>query len=161
MTILTVWCFAELDGARRAERELAALSELGLVVVDDASLVFWPRTAVLPQTRGAGNIVHSSPLAPTYWGLLYGLAFAAPMLEDADTQPRGLHEVGIDGPVITRLRQGLRPGSSGLLAVMDAPIAPEHCLLLSACGAGTKSFDVRLSDEQTANLHRVFGSERR
>lgn len=157
MTTLTAWCFAELDGARRAERELAALSESGLVVVDDASLVFWPRTAALPQTRGAGNIVHSGPLAPTYWGLLYGLAFAAPMLAGGGTEPRDLHEVGIDGPVITRLRQNLRPGSSGLLAIMDAPIAPEHGLLLSGCGTGTESFEVSLSDEQAANLHRVFG----
>lgn len=157
MTALTAWCFADMDGAMVAERELAVLSDLDLLYVDDASLVFWPRTALVPQTRGAGNVVHNRPLGATFWGLLYGLAFAAPLLESADVKPRYLQEVGVDAVLIARMRAGLRPGTSGLLTVTDGPVGPDVSQRLAGSGAVTTVFDVSLTHEHAANLRRVFG----
>lgn len=159
MTTLTAWCYHDLDGAMRAERELAALSDQELVTVDDASLVFWPRTAVVPQTRGAGNVVHTRPLGSTFWGLFYGLAFAAPLLESGDVKPRYLQEVGVDAVLVTRMRAGLRPGTSGLLTVTDRPVNPDVAEQLATCGPAATSFDLSLSGEHSANLRRVFGGD--
>lgn len=155
MTTLSTWCFERLDGAMRAERELAALSELGRLTVDDASLVFWPRTAEAPQMRAAGNVAQGRPLGPTFWGLLHGLVFAAPLLGCSDTGLRYLGRVGVDARFIARLRSDLGRGSSALLTVTHLPVPPE---VAGRLGDNGPSFQSQLSDQHEANLRRVFGA---
>lgn len=158
MTTLSTWCFDRLDGAMRAEQELAALSQLGRLSVEDACLVFWPRTAQAPQMRAAGNVVQGRPLGSSFWGLLHGLTFAAPLLGCADSGPRCLAEVGVDTELIERLRANLRRGSSALLTVTGRPVPPELVARLGGGRSAGPAVQRQLSPRHEENLHRVFGS---
>lgn len=173
MMTLSAWCFGRLDAAMGAERELAAMSDLGRLGVDDASLVFWPRTAEVPQMRAVGNVVQRRPLGQAFWGLVQGLVLAGPVLGGSGGEPgnlseagRGgghrladlplsccLGEVGVEGQFIGELRSGLVRGSSALLTVTELPIGPEVAVRLG----GGPTIESRLSDRHEANLCRVFG----
>ncbi|WP_029135525.1 DUF1269 domain-containing protein [Nakamurella lactea] len=164
MTTLTVWRFADVDGALRAEREVAMLSALDRLPINDAWLILWPKTAPSPHTRGAGNIAQLAPLDQSFWGLLHGHVFAAPLLAGDGPESHYLQEVGVDAQLIHLLRAGLRQGSSALLTITDQDVPTE----LAAQIAGARHhqdrdhyrdriFHRRLTAEHAGNLRRVFG----
>ena len=157
MTNLTVWRFPDLDGGIRAEREAAALSAVDRLPINDAALVLWPAAAPAPHTRTAGNIAHLAPLDEYFWGLLFGLVFAAPLLGRDDIEPSCLEEVGIDAAFTRALRADVGPGASALVAVTHQEIAPDVAeQVAGATGRDRISF-TRLSTAHSSNLHRVFG----
>ncbi|ALG09403.1 DUF1269 domain-containing protein [Kibdelosporangium phytohabitans] len=162
MTTLTVWRFANPDGADRAAGILSRLAQDNLITVHDAATVSWHPGAKKPRTRQLHTLAGSSALGGAFWGMLFGLIFFVPLLGAAVGAAVGgltgaLTDVGINDELIRRLRDDVVPGTSALFilssdAVLDrirTSFEPEHPELVFT----------NLSPAEENRLRETFGEE--
>lgn len=162
MTTLTVWRFADPDGAARAAKILTRLSQDNLITVHDAATVSWHPGRTKPKTRQLHDLTGSGALGGAFWGMLFGLIFFIPLLGAAVGATVGaltgtLTDVGISDDLIRRLRTDVVPGTSALFilssdAVLDkvrTSFEPEHPELVFT----------NLSAVEEARLREIFGDD--
>ena len=133
MATLTVWKFADADGADRVEKKLIALSKQELINIHDAAVVTWPADAKKPKTKQLSSLTGAGAAGGAFWGLLFGILFFVPLFGMALGAAIGaisgsLANVGIDKDFIESVREKITPGTSALFlmssdAVVDR-VAP-------------------------------------
>jgi uncharacterized membrane protein len=126
MSTLVAWKFDTCDGAERGGRTLQqrlSLSEGSEdKLVRDAARVSWspgggkPTTAIVPL--GSSD----AALGETFWGVLFGVIFFAPLLDAAAASATGggsdgLADLGIDEVSVNRVRDAVTPGTSALFVI--------------------------------------------
>ena len=79
MNTLVVCRFGDPLGAESVLSPLRALAREGELVIGDASLVSWPRTARKPSTETLGTLTGPGELWGGSWGVLLGLIFLVPI----------------------------------------------------------------------------------
>lgn len=159
MATLTVWKYDTTDGADEAVKNLEALVQQDLIVLEDAATVRWevgkkkPKTHQLTSTKGLGA------MSGTFWGMLFGLIFFVPLLGAAVGAAAGalsgsLTDVGIDDAFINKVRDQVTPGTSALfLMTSDAVIDKVREAMRGNEG---ELIFTNLSSEQEAALREVF-----
>ena len=125
MTTLTVWRFDSPDGAARAAAVLAALVAEESLGLHDAAVVEWEARRRKPRTRQLTGPGLEAELGEGFWGLLFGLTFAVPLLGAAVGSAGGaivdaLADVGIEDRFINRVRDQVTPGTSALVVLGPA-----------------------------------------
>lgn len=154
-TTFASWHFSGVDDASRAERRLATVSAAQRLRVDDAVLLLWPASTAAPLMRSTGNVAQLAPLRQYFWGMLFGHAFAAPLLGD-EPSPQYLWEVGVDEAYVTTLRAEVLPGTSALLVVTRARLDRRLALDVAGEPGCARFTQIRLTSAQSRNLRRVF-----
>ena len=171
---MTVWFLDDERGAERAARTLADLERRGLVTVLGAGLVSWPRGSPRPRTRQASATNLGGALGASFWGLVLGLVFLAPLTADGgagaeaaperdgserDGEERALRGIGLGEDFVHDVRAGVRPGTSALLVLSaGAPGETVGTALTGTGPAGTGRVETRLTREQEARLREVFAT---
>src|SRR5262245_6644941 len=122
MATLTVWKFADPDGAARAEDKLVQLQQQDLIQVHDAALVSWPVDEKKPKTTQLSHLARTAALGGAFWGLLFGLLFFIPLFGMAVGAAMGaiggaMSDVGIDDDFINSVRDQIQPGTSALFVL--------------------------------------------
>jgi uncharacterized membrane protein len=129
MSTLVAWKFDTSEGAERGGR---TLQHLGLSegsedkLVRDAARVSWspgggkPTTALVPVSPS------DAALGETFWGVLFGVIFFAPLLDAAAASATGggsdgLTDLGIDEVSVNRVRDAVTPGTSALFVIGAEP----------------------------------------
>lgn len=117
-TTLTAWKFQRPYTAESAAETLRDLARESLLVVYDAATVEWERTATRPTASQLYPITDVGALGTTFWGRLFGLLFYIPLWDEANGMlSRALTDQGIDDQFVTRVREGIRPGTSALFVM--------------------------------------------
>jgi uncharacterized membrane protein len=160
MSTLTVWKFADADGAAGALDTLVGLQKQGLIDVDDAAVVTWPVGDKRPKTRQLNSTVGAGALGGSFWGFLFGLIFFVPLLgllvgAASGALAGSLSDVGIDNDFIERVRENVTPGTSALFALTENAVVDK----VKDAFSGTKAelLFTNLSTEQDKALHEAFG----
>src|SRR5947209_15755663 len=127
MATLSVWKFDHPDGASQAVRTLKALQDEGLIVLHDGAIVEWPEGKKKPATNQLHDLVGPAALAGTFWGLLFGILFFAPLVGMALGAGGGaligaLRDVGIDDDFIRRTKSEVTPGTSALFVLTSSAV---------------------------------------
>ncbi|WP_323100673.1 YhjD/YihY/BrkB family envelope integrity protein [Intrasporangium sp. YIM S08009] len=119
---LTVWRFDDETGAQAAGRTLGELERRGALRVLDAAVVTWPTGASRPRASQLASTRASGALGGSFWGLLLGIIFFAPVLGLAVGAAAGalggsLREAGIGETFIRQVRDEVTPGTSALFVM--------------------------------------------
>ena len=118
MATLTVWKFADPDGADKALETLEGLQKQALIEVLDGAVVSWPPDKKKPKTRQLHSTTGAGAIGGAFWGLLFGLIFFIPLIGaiGAATGPLvgSTTDGGISDDFITTVRGEVTPGSSAL-----------------------------------------------
>jgi uncharacterized membrane protein len=119
MATLTVWKFDTADGADQALETLLRLESEELLDLVDGAVVSWPEGAKKPTTRQLKPSMGRYALVGAFWGLLFGVIFAVPLLGLALGGGMGvltasLADIGIDDDFIKQVRRTVTPGTSAL-----------------------------------------------
>lgn len=119
---LTLWRFEHEDDAEAASRTLADLERQGALRVIDAVVVTWPTGARRPRASQLLTSSTSGALGGSFWGLLLGIIFFAPLLGLAVGSAAGalggaLRETGISEAFIQQARDEVVPGTSALFVL--------------------------------------------
>jgi uncharacterized membrane protein len=127
MNTLTAWKLPDPGGAEEALTRLRALAKQGLIHVDDAALVTWPRERRRPQTRELGSLTGPGALWGGFWGMLLGLVFVAPLAGLAVGAAAGalmgtLTDFGISDEFISEVRERVTPGTSALFLLSHGAV---------------------------------------
>lgn len=155
MATLTVWQFAEPDGAARSADLLGQLVLGDPLAIHDAAVIEWEAGDRKPRTRQLAGELGSG-----FWGLLFGLVFFVPLLGAAIGATTGalagaLADVGIDDHFINRVRDQVTPGTSALfLLASESAVDRVHDAL---AGLRPTVIATDLDDDQEAALRAVFG----
>lgn len=119
---LTLWRFDDEGGAEAASRILGELERKGALRLLDAAVVTWPAGARRP--RGSPVLTGSArgALGGSFWGLLLGIIFFAPLLGLAVGAATGalggsLRDAGISDAFIREAREAVTPGTSALFVM--------------------------------------------
>jgi uncharacterized membrane protein len=162
MNALTAWIFPTADGAEAALGRLRPLAEGGRISIDDAALLTWAPKRRKPKLRELGSLRGPGALWSGFWGLLLGMIFLVPNAgltfgAAAGAIAGSLVEVGIDDAFITPVRTEIRPGTSALFVLCDAPT-------VDALGRELDALDSRLlranlTDEEEQQLRTAFMEE--
>jgi len=161
LATLTVWRFEGANGADEASRTLGELERRGAIRVVDAAVVTWPSGARRPRASQVLSTTASGALGGSFWGLLLGVIFFAPLLGLAVGAAAGalggsLRDAGIGDAFIQEVRDEVTPGTSALFVmtadgdverVRDAFLAHHPTLL-----------HTNLTPEQDAALREYFGA---
>lgn len=115
----------KFDGPDTADRALLAVEGMhqrGLIQILDAAVVSWPEGERKPRTRQLNSTTAAGALNGTFWGMLLGLLFFAPLLGAAVGAAAGalggaLSDVGINDDFIAQVREKITPGTSALFAM--------------------------------------------
>lgn len=159
MATLTVWKFADADGADQAEATLADLQRQELIKIHDAAIVRWDAGAKKPRTRQLNNLTGVGAMSGAFWGLLFGILFFVPLLGLAVGAAAGalggsMADVGIDDDFIKSVRDKVQPGSSALFVMTsDAVMDKVHAAFQ---GQKAELINTNLSAEEEAKLREVF-----
>jgi uncharacterized membrane protein len=159
MATLTVWKFADADGADKAEATLADLQRQELIKIHDAAIVRWDADAKKPKTRQLNNLAGVGAMSGAFWGLLFGILFFVPLLGLAVGAAAGaiggsMADVGIDDGFIATVRDKVQPGSSALFVMTsDAVMDKVHAAFQ---GQQAELINTNLSAEEEAKLREVF-----
>ena len=137
MNTLVVCRFGDPVGAERVLPPLRALAHDGELVIGDAALVSWPRTARKPSTETLGTLTGPGELWGGSWGVLLGLIFLVPIAGPAFGAAAGafagtLADLGVDDDFVVRLREVVTPGASALFVLSDAAGADRLVAALAA-----------------------------
>lgn len=119
---LTVWRFDSENGADEASHTLGELERRGAIRVIDAAVVTWPRGARRPRASQVLSTTASGALGGSFWGLLLGIIFFAPLLGLAVGAAAGalggsLRDAGIGDAFIQEVRDEVTPGTSALFVM--------------------------------------------
>jgi uncharacterized membrane protein len=122
---LVVCRFGDPLGAESVLSPLRALAREGELVIGDASLVSWPRTARKPSTETLGTLTGPGELWGGSWGVLLGLIFLVPIAGPAFGAAAGafagtLADLGVHDDFVVRVREEVTPGTSALFVLSDA-----------------------------------------
>lgn len=119
---LTLWRFDDEDGAEAASRTLSELHRQGALNLIDAAVVTWPAGSRRPRASQVVTSTGKSALGGSFWGLLLGVIFFAPLLGLAVGAAAGalggtLRDAGIGDSFIQQARDAVTPGTSALFVV--------------------------------------------
>ena len=158
---LTVWRFDDENGAQEAGRTLGELERRGALRVLDAAVVTWPADASRPRTSQVVSSRASGALGGSFWGLLLGIIFFAPVLGLAVGAAAGalggsLREAGIGEAFIRQVRDEVAPGTSALF-VMTSDVVLEQVRAAFLAHHPTL-LHTDLTPEQDAALREYFGA---
>jgi uncharacterized membrane protein len=163
MATLTVWKFETADGADEALDTLLRLESEQLLDLIDGAVVSWTEGAKKPRTRQLKPTMGKYSLVGAFWGLLFGLLFAVPLLGLALGGGMGaltasMADIGIDDEFITQVRQSVTPGTSALFLYTQKV---QEGLLdkLSTARSRPTLIQSSLSADQEARLRAAFGEE--
>jgi uncharacterized membrane protein len=159
VSTLTVWKFADPDGAARALNTLTGLAKQELIVVDDAAIVSWPADKKKPKTQQMHSMTGAGALGGSFWGFLFGLIFFVPLLGLAVGAATGalagsLTDVGIDDDFIKRVRAEVTPGTSALFAMTDNAVIDK--VRDAFDGTQGELLFTNLNDDQDRALREAF-----
>ena len=159
MATLTVWKFADPEGANKAVDLLEDLQSQQLIKVHDAATVTWESDRRKPKTRQLASLTGAGAMGGAFWGLLFGLLFFVPLLGMAIGAAAGalsgsLADVGIDDKFIASVREKVTPGTSALFVLTsDAVMDKVHAAF---AGQNPELVYTNLSADEEARLHEVF-----
>ena len=162
MSTLTVWRFAEPDGADLAIGVLEDLQKQGLITIHDAAVVSWPLERKRPKTKQLNDLAGAGALSGSFWGLLFGLLFFVPLFGMAVGAAMGalsgsMADVGIDDDFINSVRSEVQPGTSALFVMSSDAVADR----VRDAFADRKAtlVDTNLSGEDEERLREYFAEE--
>ena len=124
-TTLTTWKFQSSDRAEVAARTLRRLARENLLVVHDAETIEWETDAIGPRASQLHPITDVGALGTAFWERLFGLLFFAPRGGANGAPHPALMDVGIDDRFVTRVRDGITPGTSALFVVSPDAVVDE------------------------------------
>jgi uncharacterized membrane protein len=159
MATLTVWKFADPEGANKAVDLLEDLQKQKLITVHDAATVTWEPGKKKPKTRQLASLTGAGAMGGAFWGLLFGLLFFVPLLGMAIGAAAGalsgsLADVGIDDEFIGTVRAKVTPGTSALFVLTsDAVMDRVHAAFSDQ---SPELIYTNLSADEEARLHEVF-----
>ena len=159
MATLTVWKFADPEGANKAVDLLEDLQRQQLITIHDAATVTWEPGKKKPKTRQLASLRGAGAMGGAFWGLLFGLLFFVPLLGMAIGAAAGalsgsLADVGIDDKFIGSVREKVTPGTSALFVLTsDAVMDKVHAAF---AGQSPELIYTNLSADEEARLHEVF-----
>lgn len=125
MQELIVLAFDSEDGALNVRDKLNDLQKQELITLGDAAVVIREDEGK-PKVKQATSLVGSGALGGSFWGLLIGLIFFAPILGAAVGAATGalsghFADIGVDDDFIKEVGNTIEPGHSALfLLVTDA-----------------------------------------
>ena len=124
VSALSAWTFGTEDGASFALALLRDLVAGDGVRVHDAATLSWEADAPVPRICEAPAFASAGSPGAEFWGLLFGLTYAVPLIEAAvgrigEEPAAGLGRIGVDQTFTHKLRDRLVPGSSALLVLSD------------------------------------------
>jgi uncharacterized membrane protein len=159
MATLTVWKFADPDGAERAVETLTQLARRDLLKVHDAATVSWPAGKKKPKTTQLTNLAGPGALTGTFWGLLFGIIFFVPIIGMAVGAAAGaiagsLSDVGIDDGFIARVRDEVQPGTSALFVLSSDAVIDE--VVHAFQGQEMQLLYTSLSEDEELKLRETF-----
>jgi uncharacterized membrane protein len=160
---LLVCRFEDTAGARRALGALRRLAEDGVIEVDDAALVEWPRRARKPSTETLGSLTGPGGLWGGSWGVLLGLIVLVPIAGPVFGAAAGafagtLADIGVDEGFVSGVRELVTPGTSALFVLCGAADADRlDGAVRSDRGATIRC---RISREHEERLLTALGEER-
>jgi uncharacterized membrane protein len=159
MATLSVWKFAEPEGAKRSVATLEALQQEALITLHDAAIVSWPVDKKRPKTKQLHSLAGAGALSGSFWGLLFGLLFFVPLFGIAVGAAVGalsgsLADVGIDDDFIAAVRSEVQPGTSALF-VMTSDAVPDRVRDAFA-GQHATLLHTNLSPDEEARLRDYF-----
>jgi uncharacterized membrane protein len=163
MSTLSVWAFADVDGAARGLRVLERLQTRGRLVISDSAVAERSETALRPVTYQTGVVDGDALLSGAFWGLLFSLLYLAPIagLTGPAWPPDGLARIGLPEEMLSRIREQTTPGTSllfllssesALEQVRSALASPEDDALRPLCVSSS------MTTAQALALHRAFGA---
>lgn len=162
MATLTVLEFSTPEGADQALNTLVNLQKQGLIQLQDAAVVTWPKGAKKPKTHQANNLAARGALDGAFWGMLFGLLFFVPFLGMAIGAAMGalsgaFADVGIDDSFIMKVRQEVTEGTSALFVLSHNAVADR--VIPELKGLNPKVLATNLPAEQEAKLREVFAQD--
>lgn len=125
MNELIVLAFDNEDGALNVRDKLNELQKQELITLGDAAVVVREGDGK-PKVKQAQSLVGAGALGGSFWGLLIGLIFFAPILGMAVGAVTGalsgrFADIGVDDEFIKEVGETIEPGHSALfLLVVDA-----------------------------------------
>ena len=159
MATLTVWKFADPEGANKAVDLLEDLQSQQLITIHDAATVTWEPGKKKPKTRQLDSLKGAGAMGGAFWGLLFGILFFVPLLGMAIGAAAGalsgsLADAGIDDKFIGSVREKVTPGTSALFVLTsDAVMDKVHAAF---AGQSPELIYTNLSADEEARLHEVF-----
>lgn len=162
MATLTVWKFADPNGAEQALTTLEGLQKQGLIEVLDGAVVNWPADKKKPKTRQLHSTTGAGALGGAFWGLLFGLIFFIPLFGAAIGVATGaligsMTDVGISDDFIKSVRDQVTPGTSALFLMSQNAVVDR--VRSAFAGTNAQLIHTNLSEEQEAKLREAFGEE--
>jgi uncharacterized membrane protein len=159
MATLSVWKFAEPDGAKRAVATLEALQQQDLIELHDAATVTWPTDKKRPKTKQLHSLAGAGALSGSFWGLLFGLLFFVPLFGLAVGAAIGalsgsLADVGIDDDFVAAVRSEVQPGTSALFVMTSHTVSDK--VREAFAGQHATLLHTDLSPEEEARLRDYF-----
>jgi uncharacterized membrane protein len=156
---LTVWKFADPDGAEAALATLTDLQKQGLIQVQDGAVVRWDEHRKKPKTTQLHNLTGVGAMSGAFWGMLFGLLFFVPLLGAAMGAAFGamsgsLADVGIDDRFIEEIRAKVTPGTSALFLLSASGVRDRIAEAFS--GTQVELLHTNFSSEEEAKLREVF-----
>jgi uncharacterized membrane protein len=162
MATLSVWKFAEPDGAAQAESNMLQLQSQELIRVQDAAVVSWQKDAKKPKTKQLNSLTGAGALGGAFWGMLFGLLFFVPLLGAAIGAAAGaltgkLADVGIDDDFIKRVKENVTPGTSALFALTSNAVIDRVAAAFE--GVHAQLIETNLSEQEEAHLRAAFADD--
>jgi uncharacterized membrane protein len=159
MATLTVWKFADPEGANKAVDLLEDLQSQQLITIHDAATVTWESGKKKPKTRQLASLKGAGAMGGAFWGLLFGLLFFVPLLGMAIGAAAGalsgsLADVGIDDKFIGSVREKVTPGTSALFVLTSDAVMDK--VQAAFAGQNPELIYTNLSADEEARLHEVF-----
>lgn len=161
LATLTVWRFDDADGAEAASRTLSELERQGALRLIDAAVVTWPLGARRPRASQVLTGAATGALGGSFWGLLLGIIFFAPLLGLAVGAATGalggsLRDSGISDAFVQQVRDEVTPGTSALFVMTsDVDVDRVRDAFLSH---RPTLIHTNLTPEQDAALREYFGT---
>jgi len=159
MADLTVWKFAQADGAQSVLDKLADLQKQHLIQIKDAAIVTWREGKSKPKTKQALPLVSLGALDGAFWGMWFGLIFFVPLFGAAVGALTGalsghFRDYGINDDFIKTVRNEITEGTSALFLLTEEVTLDKVKDALQ--GDSAQLIQSSLSKEQEAMLQAHF-----
>jgi len=158
MATVTVLKFPTADGANDTIKWIQDLQRQHLIRVHDAAIVSWPVGKKIPRTRQLVDLLGAGALGETFWVMLFGLIFFAPLFGPAVGFGAlgGLsRDYGIDDDFIKRVRSQVTEGTSALFLMTSEAVVDRVADAMK--NVEFEMIATNLSKEQEQRLREAFG----